>query len=350
MQTHILNTGGPSSQEMLINFQQVNNKNVITPKPETEEYHVRNFVYRRHRPFHPERLQRLIYDKFILQLEHPDDQKDEENSEDESHGHEEDRVFSASSKESAKNSVQGHEDEAWENEEDDYNTSLSTGSVPSSQDTNLTSPSLTKHLSSQFDTSMDLDEKSEDDLVAPSNDVILENKRRHPLLGRLFRSKGIFWLATRSGYSGMWSQAGAMLTLLSDRRWFCTYTPDELAAWCPDEELRKQIQSDIDCGKEWGDRRQEIVFIGEKLDVKGLEALLDECLVNDMEWEMLKPLERIIKEEEVVKRKAAERIDEAKQEISRIFKDGFPDWPAHYPDEEPEEDDEEEGHSGHHHH
>lgn len=339
---------------MLINFQQVNNKNVITPKPETEEYHVRNFVYRRHRPFHPERLQRLIYDKFILQLEHPDDQEDEEKSEDESHGHDGERGSSVSSKESAENSVQGHEDEAWEDEEDvdvtGYNTSSTAGSVPSSQDTNMTSPSSTKHLSSQFHTRMDLDEKSEDDLIAPSNDVILENKRRHPLLGRLFRSKGIFWLATRSGYYGMWSQAGAMLTLLSDRRWFCTYTPDELAAWCPDEELRKQIQSDIDCGKEWGDRRQEIVFIGEKLDVKGLEALLDECLVNDMEWEMLKPLERTIKEEEVVKRNAAERIDKAKEGISRIFKDGFPDWPAHYPNEEPEEDDEEEGHSGHHHH
>lgn len=291
-----------------------------------------------------------------MQLEHPDDQGDEANSEDKSGGGEGNSAASASSKEGAENSVELHENEAWEDEEDvdvaGYNTSPSAGSVPSSEDTSMTSPTSTKHLSSQVDTEMDLDDTSEDDLIAPSNDVILENKRRHPLLGRLFRSKGIFWLATRSGYSGMWSQAGAMLTLLSDRRWFCTYTPDELAAWCPDEELRKQIQSDIDCGKQWGDRRQEIAFIGEKLDVKGLEALLDECLVNDEEWEMLKPLERIIKEEEEIRRKAAERMNEAKGGISRIFKDGFPDWPAHYPDEEPEEEEEEEeqDHLGHHHH
>lgn len=339
---------------MLINNKQVNNKKVITPKPETEEYHVRNFVYRRYRPFHPERLQRLIHDKFILQLEHPDDQTDEEDSEDESGAREENSAAAASSKGSAENSVEVHGDEAWEDEEDidvaEYNTSPSAGSVPSSEDTNMTSPISTKHLSGQVDAGMDLDDISEDDLIAPSNDVILENKRRHPLLGRLFRSKGIFWLATRSGYSGMWSQAGAMLTLLSDRRWFCTYTPDELAAWCPGEELRRQIQNDIDCGNEWGDRRQEIVFIGEKLDVKGLEALLDECLINDEEWEMLTPLERIIKEEEEVRRKAAERMDKAKEGISRIFKDGFPDWPAHYPDEEPEEEEEEENHLGHHHH
>lgn len=289
-----------------------------------------------------------------MQLEHPDDQGDEDDSRDKSDGHQGNSAAYASSKESAENRVEIHEDEAWEDEEDvdvtGYNTSSSAGSVQSSEDTSMTSPISTKHLSSQLDTGMDFDDTSEDDLIAPSNEAILENKRKHPLLGRLFRSKGIFWLATRSGYSGMWSQAGAMLTLLGDRRWFCTYTPDELAAWCPDEELRKQIQRDIDCGKEWGDRRQEIVFIGEKLDVKGLEALLDECLVNDEEWEMLEPLEKKIKEEDEARRKAVESMNEAKEGISRIFKDGFPDWPAHYPDEEPEEDDDEEDHFGHHHH
>lgn len=333
---------------MLINNTQVNNKDVITPKPETEEYNVRNFVYRRYRPFHPERLQRLIFDKFILQLEHPDDQNDEDEPDERVVGKESNRAFLALAKKRSDETTEASEDGLWENEEDvgvdGLDSSPSAGSEKSNTDTIMTSPISAKHLTIQ----------DNGDLIAPSNEVILENKRTHPLLGRLFRSKGIFWLATRSGYSGMWSQAGAMLTLLSDRRWFCTYTPDELATWCPDEELRRQIQRDVDAGKEWGDRRQEIVFIGEKLDVKGLEALLDECLVSDMEWEMLKPLERTIRQEGEVRRKATERMDEAKESISRMFKDGFPDWPAHYPDEEPEENDEEEeeeeGHIGHHHH
>ncbi|KAJ4385390.1 hypothetical protein N0V93_009817 [Gnomoniopsis smithogilvyi] len=335
-------------------IREVNNKNVITPKPETEEYNVRNFVYRRHRPFHPERLQRLICDKFILQLEHQDEEENDTEPDVKYIDDEEPKNVSVCKKGTDDQSLKLPEHDGWEDEDDmdmdEASTPPSTASIKSDADTNMTSPISAKHQSSKGGGALDLDESPEDDLIAPSNEVILENKRQHPLLGRLFRSKGIFWLATRSGYSGMWSQAGAMLTLLSDRRWFCTYTPEELAAWCPDGELRKQIQDDIDRGGEWGDRRQEIVFIGEKLDVKGIEALLDQCLVNDEEWETLQPLERVIKEEEEIRRKSAERVEEAKEGISRLFKDGFPDWPAHYPDEEPEEDEgEDEDHDGHHH-
>ncbi|UZP45279.1 hypothetical protein NXS19_013091 [Fusarium pseudograminearum] len=50
---------------------EVNGRNVLTPKPETEEYSVRSCIYTRHRPFHPRRLWALLYDKFILQLENP---------------------------------------------------------------------------------------------------------------------------------------------------------------------------------------------------------------------------------------------------------------------------------------
>lgn len=60
---------------------QVNGRNVLTPKPETEEYNVQSFIYSRRRPFHPRRLFALLHDKFILQMEHPDDDgNDEEGS------------------------------------------------------------------------------------------------------------------------------------------------------------------------------------------------------------------------------------------------------------------------------
>jgi hypothetical protein len=57
------------------------------------------------------------------------------------------------------------------------------------------------------DSSVDLDP-----LDMPPNDVILANKRACPLFGRLFRSKGEFFLATRPHRAGEWSQAGAMIT------------------------------------------------------------------------------------------------------------------------------------------
>lgn len=42
----------------------------------------------------------------------------------------------------------------------------------------------------------------------------------------------------------------------------------------------------------WGDRRQEIVFIGEKLDHAGLQTAFDDCLLTNPE---MKKWERIMK-------------------------------------------------------
>ena len=36
----------------------------------------------------------------------------------------------------------------------------------------------------------------------------------------------------------------------------------------------------------WGDRQQELVFIGQNLNQKVIQALLDECLLSDEEFEM----------------------------------------------------------------
>jgi hypothetical protein len=58
------------------------------------------------------------------------------------------------------------------------------------------------------------------------------------------------------------------------------------AQWPSDEATRTSILADF--AEPWGDRRQEIVFIGEKLDVEGLTAEFDRCLLTDREmkkWE-----------------------------------------------------------------
>mgnify|MGYP000915930941 CR=1 FL=1 len=72
-------------------------------------------------------------------------------------------------------------------------------------------------------------EEEEDPLDIPPNATILANKRAHPTLSRLFRSKGEFYLATRPHRAGDWSQAGAMLTLTGGRAWFCTGGPDAVS-------------------------------------------------------------------------------------------------------------------------
>lgn len=128
---------------------------------------------------------------------------------------------------------------------------------------------------------------SEDSDAPPPLDdaTILANKKASPYFRGLHRSKGLFWLATRPSQMGSWSTAGAMLTIGSEMPWFCCVDEEE---WNADDLTKKAIKADFE--GDWGDRRQEIVFIGEKLDVEGLTKLLDSCTLNRAEmrrWERI---------------------------------------------------------------
>ncbi|KAL7905629.1 cobW domain-containing protein [Trichoderma velutinum] len=287
---------------------EVNGRNVVTPKPETEEYNVQSFIYSRYRPFHPRRLYALLYDKFILQMEHPDDDDEEDEEEgDERQSDSEDAEMidcedSASTNSSSK----------------DKSNSTSRSRSPSTPETEVSS----------YHDSKDTNSMDVDPLMMPSNEVILANKRAHPTLARLFRSKGEFFMATRPHRAGEWSQAGAMLTLTGGRSWFCTLPEEEYTTGSPDVDAL--VKHDIAKGGEWGDRRQEIVFIGEGLDHDGLEEMLDACLLTDGEYEEWKG----------VMRKDGIEEEERREMLEELFEDGFPDWSG---------DDEEEGHEGHDH-
>ncbi|KAI3587885.1 P-loop containing nucleoside triphosphate hydrolase protein [Fusarium oxysporum f. sp. albedinis] len=298
---------------------EVNGRNVLTPKPETEEYSVRSCIYSRHRPFHPRRLWALLYDKFILQLEQPEDDDEE--------GEEEDEDLEMVDYPDAEDST---EDVVVDQDTSDSSSSRGKRSAPSSprssHSTLESAPSPEPASKKQkFD---DSEMQDAEDLFTPSNEVILETKRKHPIFARLFRSKGEFFLATRPHRAGDWSQAGAMLTLTGGRPWFCTLPAEEYTTGDP--EVDGLVQHDIKKGGEWGDRRQELVFIGENLDHKALEKMLDGCLLTDDEF---KKWEGVMRDEK--------KSDEEKREaLEDLFDDGFPDWP---------EDDEHEDHEGHDH-
>jgi G3E family GTPase len=97
-------------------------------------------------------------------------------------------------------------------------------------------------------------------------------------LPNVVRSKGTCWIASRVFVTGVWSQAGPVLTIEPFGHWWATQPRD---AWPDDPALIKWIDSIWDPGV--GDCRQEIVFIGMKLNRPHLERLLDRALLNDHE-------------------------------------------------------------------
>ena len=96
------------------------------------------------------------------------------------------------------------------------------------------------------------------------------------IAGKLIRSKGFFWLATRPQLAGSWSQAGGMARY-GAAGLFWKAVPKE--QWPEDPEYLKAIE------EQWmepfGDMRQELVFIGQGLNKNDIIERLDRCLLTD---------------------------------------------------------------------
>ncbi|ENK3110915.1 GTP-binding protein [Vibrio alginolyticus] len=98
--------------------------------------------------------------------------------------------------------------------------------------------------------------------------------------GKLIRSKGYFWLATRPEFVGQWSQAGG-IARYGVAGMFWKAIPKE--EWPTDQDYLDAI-NDI-WQEPYGDMRQELVFIGQGLEQEKLIARLNECLLTEDEME-----------------------------------------------------------------
>ncbi|MCQ3003565.1 zinc metallochaperone GTPase ZigA [Pseudomonas syringae] len=96
--------------------------------------------------------------------------------------------------------------------------------------------------------------------------------------GKLLRSKGFFWLASKHQDAGSWSQAGGLMRHGFAGRWW-RFVPR--AHWPQDEENITAIMDNWT--SQTGDCRQELVFIGQNIDFAQLTAELDNCLLTDAE-------------------------------------------------------------------
>lgn len=90
------------------------------------------------------------------------------------------------------------------------------------------------------------------------------------------RAKGFFWLATRPHHVGEMSHAGALVRTEKRGLWWAA-VPQE--RWPDNAEWRESMRPYLD--PVWGDRRQEMVFIGcEPMDEAKIRSELDDCLIE----------------------------------------------------------------------
>ncbi len=92
------------------------------------------------------------------------------------------------------------------------------------------------------------------------------------------RSKGFFWLASRPEVFGSWSQAGGACRIEPGGYWWAAVPPED---WPQEAEERQAIMQQWQ--EPFGDRMQQLVFIGVKMDEADLRQRLQDCLLTDAE-------------------------------------------------------------------
>ncbi len=92
----------------------------------------------------------------------------------------------------------------------------------------------------------------------------------------VIRAKGHFWIATRPDWVAEFSLAGALSSIDPLGTWWASVPKER---WPDDESARAYMSANWQ--EPWGDRRQEIVFIGSGIDWSEIRARLDACLLSE---------------------------------------------------------------------
>jgi G3E family GTPase len=95
----------------------------------------------------------------------------------------------------------------------------------------------------------------------------------------VIRAKGLFWLASRPDDAINFSQAGGSSRLEKAGVWWISMPFSERIKYQSFVENKDYIESKWD--KQWGDRMNELVFIGQDLDKEQMIADLENCLLNN---------------------------------------------------------------------
>ncbi len=97
----------------------------------------------------------------------------------------------------------------------------------------------------------------------------------------IIRSKGLFWIASRANQALVWSSAGGSVKTDPAGVWWDSMPFSERINYANFVNNQQMIESDW-CS-DFGDRKIELVFIGQQLDVNAITTKLDDCLLNEQE-------------------------------------------------------------------
>jgi len=104
---------------------------------------------------------------------------------------------------------------------------------------------------------------------------------QHTFPSTIIRSKGVFWLASRPEQAIAWSQAGGSLRADSAGVWWSSMSYKKRLEYPAFVENQNQIEAGW--SEAFGDRKNEIVFIGQDMSEELITSELNACLVNDEE-------------------------------------------------------------------
>lgn len=191
----------------------------------TLRFGITSFVYKARRPFHPRRFLKDFMDSYFIEVE--EEEEDEEEGEHEENKHENDS----------------------DGEQEDYDEARRASDI---------------------------------DIEKLQQDAMVKQTKRIVDMGNLIRTKGFVWMPQGHDVQGIIGQAGNMIKMTFDAPW--KVFDGRAYRKKTDEVLKNKLRKDWEAP--WGDRRQELVFIGQSLKHKEIQSILDKCLMTDDEFAM----------------------------------------------------------------
>lgn len=222
-----------------------------------EIYGISSFVYKARRPFSPSEFHEKFLDKFFTVLEEDDD--DDEDDEDEDAfamalaleaGDEEEKSDEMDSGDDGKDAISDDE-----NEEDKESKKI-------------------EAIAGDLEKAA---KEAKEEAVKMLQEEAAEKKvvRAEAMGGTLLRVKGFMWMGSSHDLITSLNIAGNVARMDSPGPWNVL----DMKAWKGTEEEKKVIRKNF--VDPWGDRRQELVFIGKDIKHEEIQKVLDSCLCDD---------------------------------------------------------------------